>query len=78
MSRKVINIDSNILSGTPVSNGTRVPVEILFDHLESGLTIDQFLDDYPTVKKKQVIEVLELAGKLFSSDDFKRLNETAA
>ena len=78
MSRKVINIDSNILSGTPVFNGTRVPVEILFDHLESGLTIDQFLDDYPTVKKKQVIEVLELAGKLFSSDDFKRLNETAA
>ena len=78
MSRKVINIDSNILSGTPVFNGTRVPVEILFDHLESGLTIDQFLDDYPTVKKKQVIEVLELAGKLFNSDSFKRLNETAA
>jgi len=78
VSRKVINIDSNILSGTPVFNGTRVPVEILFDHLESGLTIDQFLDDYPTVKKKQVIEVLELAGKLFNSDSFKRLNETAA
>ena len=78
MKAKVINVDSEILSGVAVFDGTRVPVEILFDHLESGLTIDDFLIDYPTVKKKQVIEVLEIAGKIFSSKDIKRVNETVA
>ncbi len=75
MRTKVINIDPNILSGTPVFNGTRVPVEILFDHLETGLSIDEFLDDYPSIRKSQVIQVLEMAGKLFSSKDIQRINE---
>jgi len=76
MRTKVINIDPNILSGTPVFNGTRVPVEILFDHLETGLSMDEFLDDYPSIRKSQVIQVLEMAGKLFSSKDIQRINET--
>ena len=60
MSTKIINIDPDILSGTPVFDGTRIPVEILFDHLESGLTIDDFLKEYPSIKKSQVIQVLEM------------------
>ncbi|HHL52555.1 MAG TPA: DUF433 domain-containing protein [Flammeovirgaceae bacterium] len=60
MSTKIINIDPDILSGTPVFEGTRVPVEILFDHLETGLTIDDFLKENPTIKKSQVIRVLEM------------------
>ena len=60
MSTKISNIDPDILSGTPVFEGTRVPVEILFDHLETGLTIDDFLKEYPTIKKRQVIRVLEM------------------
>jgi uncharacterized protein (DUF433 family) len=76
MRTEVINIDPKILSGTPVFNGTRVPVEILFDHLETGLSIDEFLDDYPSIRKSQVIQLLEMAGKLFSSKDIKRINAT--
>jgi len=76
MRTKVINIDPEILSGTPVFNGTRIPIEILFDHLETGLSIDEFLDDYPSIKKNQVIQVLEMAGKIFSSKDIQKLNET--
>jgi uncharacterized protein (DUF433 family) len=78
MRTKVINIDPEILSGTPVFNGTRVPVEILFDHLETGLSIEDFLDDYPSIRKSQVIQVLEMAGKLFSSKDIQKINETVA
>ncbi len=74
MRAEVINIDPKILSGTPVFSGTRVPVEILFDHLETGLSIDEFLDDYPSIRKSQVIQVLEMAGKLFSSKDIQKIN----
>ncbi len=58
MKADVININPEIIGGTPVFKGTRVPIETLFDHLESGITIDAFLDDYPTVTKEQVIQVL--------------------
>jgi uncharacterized protein (DUF433 family) len=78
MKTKVISVNPKILSGIPVFDGTRVPVEILFDHLESGLTIDDFLADYPSVNKSQVIQVIEIAGKLFSSNIIKNMNETAA
>ena len=58
MNSNVINIDPEILGGTPVFRGTRVPIESLFDHLEGGVSLDEFLDDFPTVKKEQAIEVL--------------------
>lgn len=74
----VINIDPEILGGTPVFLGTRVPVETLFDHLESGITIDAFLDDFPSVTKEQVIQVLELVGQLFSTDKIKQIYEIAS
>lgn len=62
-----ITIDADILSGQAVFEGTRVPVESLFDHLEAGLSLDQFLDDFPTVKKEQALSVLEVANQLLTS-----------
>lgn len=78
MKADVININPEILGGTPVFKGTRVPVEILFDHLESGISIDAFLNDYPTVSKEQVVKVLELVGQLFASDKIKQFYEIAS
>jgi uncharacterized protein (DUF433 family) len=74
----VINIDPEILGGTPVFRGTRVPIETLFDHLESGITIDAFLDDFPSVTREQVTQVLELVGHLFSSEKIKQFYEIAS
>lgn len=54
----IINIDPDILSGQPVFTGTRVPVESLFDHLEAGVSIYEFLDDFPTVTKAQALALL--------------------
>ena len=54
-----INIDKEILSGNPVFRGTRVPIQTLFDHLEKGIPLGKFLDDFPTVKKDQAEAVIE-------------------
>lgn len=62
---KAISINNDILSGTPVFNGTRVPVTILFDYLEDG-KLAEFLENYPTVSREQVAEVIKLAAKLVS------------
>lgn len=78
MKTDVINIDPDVLSGTPVFSGTRVPIETLFDHLESGISIGDFLSDFPSVTHTQAIQVLELAGKVVSSTNFKELYETAS
>ncbi len=77
MKADVININPEIMGGTPVFRGTRVPIETLFDHLESGITIDAFLDDYPTVSKEQVVQVLELVGQLFATEKIKQFYEIA-
>jgi uncharacterized protein (DUF433 family) len=55
-----IVIDPEIMSGAPVFRGTRVPVRILFDHLETGDSIEAFLDGNPAVSREQVIVFLEL------------------
>ena len=55
----VIHSDPEILGGTPVFVGTRVPAQSLFDHLEAGDSIDDFLEGFPSVKREQVIAVLE-------------------
>ncbi|MBN8652274.1 MAG: DUF433 domain-containing protein [Cytophagales bacterium] len=64
-----INIDKEILSGNPVFKGTRVPIQTLFDHIEKGIPLDEFLDDFPTVKKAQAIAVIEIAGKILTCCD---------
>jgi uncharacterized protein (DUF433 family) len=56
---EVIVQDSDILGGEPVFKGTRVPVKSLFDHLEAGDSIGDFLDGFPSVKREQVIILLE-------------------
>ena len=53
--------DPEILGGTPVFIGTRVPVQTLFDYLEGGETLDEFLDQFPSVKREQAVAALELA-----------------
>jgi uncharacterized protein (DUF433 family) len=57
----VVSINKNIQGGVPCFKGTRVPVSSLFDHLEQGCTLDEFLGDFPTVQREQVVAVLELA-----------------
>ena len=56
---KVIHIDSDILGGTPVFWGTRVPVKNLFDYLETGETVDDFLRDFESVQRNQALQVSE-------------------
>jgi uncharacterized protein (DUF433 family) len=58
--RKLIERDAEILGGTPVFAGTRVPVQTLIDYLEAGHSLDDFLDDFPTVSREAAIGVLEL------------------
>ena len=60
---KIINTDPEILGGTPVFSGTRVPVQALIDCLEAGDSIDLFLYDFPSVSRKQVIGFLEMTKK---------------
>lgn len=67
MEGRVINIDPEILGGTPVFYGTRVPIKNLFDYLETGDTIETFLNDFDSVKKEQVIKVLEMSQKLIET-----------
>lgn len=64
--KAIINIDPEILSGQPVFTGTRVPVETLFDHLEAGVSLDEFLEDFPGVSRNQAISLLDMASKLFN------------
>jgi len=57
----VVHSDPQILGGTPVFVGTRVPVQTLFDYLEGGETLDEFLREFPSVKRDQAIAVLDMA-----------------
>ncbi len=66
-SHKMITVDSDILGGKPVFGGTRVPVKNLFDYLETGETIETFLDDFESVQRWQVIKLLELSRRLIES-----------
>ena len=76
--KDIISIDPDVLSGQPVFKGTRVPVESLFDHLEAGVSLDIFLDDFPTVTKEQAVAALEIANKLLTSKNIAKLYEAAA
>ena len=59
----VVHSDPDILGGTPVFVGTRVPVQSLFDYLEAGDPLDEFLRQFPSVRREQAIQVLELASR---------------
>ncbi|MCE2395894.1 DUF433 domain-containing protein [Candidatus Poribacteria bacterium] len=64
MTDSVITCDDEILSGTPVFNSTRVPIKNLIDYLEAGDSLDEFLDDFPSVSRDQAIQTLELAKEM--------------
>ncbi|MEX2163304.1 MAG: DUF433 domain-containing protein [Sulfuricaulis sp.] len=68
MGRLVIHSDPQIQGGMPVFVGTRVPVKNLFDYLEAGDSLDQFLDDFPSVSREQAIAALELAHEALAAD----------
>jgi len=62
-----ITVDPNIVSGTPVFRGTRVPVQTLFDYIADGNTLDEFLDNFPTVTRSDALRVLENIGQLMTA-----------
>jgi uncharacterized protein (DUF433 family) len=61
MRNRVVHSDPAILSGTPVFVGTRVPVQTLFDYLEGGETLDEFLRQFPSVSREQAVAAIDLA-----------------
>lgn len=62
-----ISVDPEIMSGVPVFAGTRVPVQNLFDYIEGGDDLSEFLDDFPSVSKESALAVLEMAKKTLTS-----------
>ena len=66
----LIQRSDEILGGTPVFAGTRVPVQTLFDYLEEGDTLDEFLDDFPAVSKEHAIKVLEQMKEAILAQDY--------
>jgi uncharacterized protein (DUF433 family) len=64
----VVHRDPDILGGTPVFIGTRVPVKTLLDYLEAGESLGEFLDHFPSVSHEQAIAALELAKEMLTTD----------
>jgi uncharacterized protein (DUF433 family) len=63
-----VSIDPEVMSGTPVFAGTRVPVQNLFDYIEGGDDLEEFLDDFPSVSKEAALAVLEMAKKSLTTE----------
>ena len=63
-----ISIDPEVMSGAPVFAGTRVPIQNLFDYIEGGEDLPEFLDDFPSVSKEAALAVLEMAKKSLTSE----------
>lgn len=61
MNKRLISVDPEVLGGTPVFAGTRVPIRTLFDHIEAGDPLEVFLDDFPSVSRELAVAVLEEA-----------------
>lgn len=71
-----VSIDPEIMSGTPVFKGSRVPIQNLFDYIEGGDDLAEFLDDFPSVSKEAAVAVLEMAKKSLTTE--KMLHENFA
>jgi uncharacterized protein (DUF433 family) len=76
--KEIMIVDKDILGGQPVFTGTRVPVESLFDHLEAGVSLDEFLEDFPTVTHEQAVSLLDIANKIITSGNVAKLYEAVA
>jgi uncharacterized protein (DUF433 family) len=68
MDKAVVHRDPEILGGTPVFVGTRVPIKNLFDYLEAGDSLDEFLTSFPSVTREQAVATLELAREVLAPD----------
>ena len=66
----LVQRSDEILGGTPVFAGTRVPVQTLFDYLEEGDSLDEFLDDFPAVSREHAIKVLEKMKETFLAQEY--------
>jgi uncharacterized protein (DUF433 family) len=66
--QRIVHSDPEILGGTPVFIGTRVPVKTLYDYLEGGDSLDEFLEDFPSVSREQAIAALEFARSMTEAD----------
>ena len=64
----VVVKSGEVLGGTPVFAGTRVPFQTFIEYLEAGETLDAFLDDFPTVSREQAVSALELAKRLLLAE----------
>jgi uncharacterized protein (DUF433 family) len=73
---EIISADKDILGGQVVFSETRVPVETLFDHLESGISLEEFLDDFPTVSREQAVGILNIANKILTTKNIEQLYGT--
>jgi uncharacterized protein (DUF433 family) len=76
--KDIVSIDEEILGGQAVFTGTRVPIESLFMHLEEGISLDEFLEDFPTVSREQGIALLEMAEKIMTSKHLEEIYEVAS
>ncbi len=63
----MVSVAPDVMSGTPVFRGTRVPVKNLLDYLAAGDSLDEFLEQFPTVKREQAVALIELAEALLLS-----------
>ncbi len=66
----LINRSDEILGGTPVFAGTRVPIQTLFDYLEGGDSLDEFLDDFPSVSRERAVQILEKMKEAFLAQEY--------
>ncbi len=73
--REYISVNKEVLGGQPVFKDTRVPIETMFSHLEKGISLDDFLSDFPSVSKEQAISILEIAGHILTSDTLDQIYE---
>lgn len=76
MNYGAINIDPETMGGTPVFIKTRVPIQSLYDYIETGETLDEFLENFPTVRREDAIEVLEMAKKILTTEKILHENFT--
>ena len=76
--QEILTIQKNVQFGTPVFKGTRVPAAFLFEFLEDGLTIEAFLEEFPSVKHEQTVQLLEWRNLLLKSPKMLNLYESAA
>lgn len=74
---QIVSVSGDTLGGAPVFKGTRVPIECLFEHLQNGISLDDFLEDFPSVSRELAVEILEIAKlSILSISTTGNLNES--